>query len=247
MPPTILITRPEPGGSRFIATLRALPGGDLPVILSPVLQIRPEGALPDLEGVRWLIFTSQNGVFRFAELSARRDIPAYAVGDATEQAAEAAGMRAISCAGDARDLLAQITRDCQAGRAAGPMLHLRGSHAAADVAGALRAAGIMASDAVLYSQAHMPLNDAAHACLAGRGSVIAPVFSPRSAEALAADASIKAPLVVLAISQAAADRIPQGAARAFVVADRPDAAAMLRAWPRALAEAYRLEGTRRAQ
>ncbi len=243
MPPTILITRPEPGASRFIAALRDLPGGDLPVVLSPVLSIQPQGALPDLAGVRWLIFTSQYGVFRFAQLSARRDIPAYCVGDTTAQAAEAAGMRAISCAGDARDLLARIAAD----GSTGPMLHLRGTHAAADVAGALTAAGTPATEAVLYSQRRIPLNDAALACLMGTAPVIAPVFSPRSAAMLLEGACVTAPLVILAISRAAADRVPGGAAQACIVADRPDAAGMARAWPDALAEAYRLEGTKRAQ
>ncbi|WP_165802893.1 uroporphyrinogen-III synthase [Pelagivirga sediminicola] len=243
MPPTILITRPEPGAGSFIAALRGLPGGDLPVVLSPVLRIEPQGELPDLEGVRWLIFTSQQGVFRYAELTARRDIPVYAVGDTTASAAEAAGMRAISCGGDARDLLARIRAD----NAIGPMLHLRGAHAAADVAGALRAEGIAATDAVLYVQKRLSLTEEARACLNGDAPVIAPVFSPRSAAALLEGAAPRAPLVILAISRAAADRVPQGAASACIVADRPDAAGMLRAWPAALAEAYRLEGTKSAQ
>ncbi len=243
MPPTILITRPEPGAGHFIAALKGVPGGDLPVIVSPVLAIEPQGALPDLDGVRWLIFTSQHGVFRYAELTARRDIPAYAVGDATARAAEAEGMRAISCAGDARDLLARIRGD----GARGPMLHLRGAHAAADVAGALRGAGIEAAEAVIYAQRTLPLSEAARACLAGTAPVIAPVFSPRSAAQLLKDGAPRAPLVIVAISPAAADRVPQGAAASVIVADRPDAAGMLRAWPRALAEAYRLEGTNGAQ
>lgn len=243
MPPTILITRPEPGAQTFLSALRALPGGDLPVVLSPVLGIEPQGDLPDLDGVRWLIFTSQHGVFCYAALTDRRDIPVYAVGDATADAARAAGMRAISCAGDARDLLARITAD----GAAGPMLHLRGAHAAADVAGALRAAGITAQDAVLYAQHSIALNDAARAYLKGTAPVIAPVFSPRSAALLLKDTQPRAPLVILAISDAAAARVSPGAVSACIVADRPDAAGMLRAWPETLAAAYRLEGTKRAQ
>ncbi len=243
MPPIILITRPEPGASRFVAALKDMPGGDLQVVLSPVLAIERRGSLPDLTGLRWLIFTSQHGVYRFAELSARRDIPAYCVGDTTAQAAEEAGMRAVSSAGDAGDLLARIAAD----GAKGPMLHLRGAHAAADVAGALTAAGTPASEAVLYAQRPVPLNDTALGCLTGSAPVIAPVFSPRSAAALFEGARVTAPLVILAISRAAADRVPQGAAQACIVADRPDGAGMLRAWPEALAEAYRLEGTKRAQ
>lgn len=243
MAPTILVTRPEPGARNFIAALREQPGGDLPIVTSPVLEIVSEGTLPGLAGVRWLIFTSQHGVFRYAALTDRRDIPAYAVGDTTARAARDAGMRAISCAGDARDLLARIKAD----GAQGPMLHLRGAHKAADVAGALHSTGVAATDSVLYDQRSLPLNDDARACLSGNAPVIAPVFSPRSAGSLLEGITLRAPLVILAISRAAADRVPEGAAAACIVADRPDTAGILRAWPEALAAAYRLEGTNRAK
>ncbi|WP_171054697.1 uroporphyrinogen-III synthase [Roseovarius arcticus] len=243
MPPVILITRPEPYGAEFAATLRTLPGGDLPTILSPALQIGALGTVPDLGAYRWLIFTSRNGVRYFAGASARRDIPVYAVGDATADEARRAGMEAISCGGDARDLVARIIAD----GARGPMLHLRGAHTAADIAGVLTAAGIKTDEAILYSQRSAPLTDAARACLMGDAPVIAPVFSPRSAAALFNDVPTTAPVVVLAISDAAATCIPEGAAREVIIADHPDMAAMLRAWPQALSAAYRLEGTIRAE
>jgi uroporphyrinogen-III synthase len=213
------------------------------MILSPALVIEAKGALPDLGAYRWLIFTSRSGVRQFAALSDRRDIPVYAVGDATADEARKAGMTAISSSGDAADLLARIGAD----RASGPMLHLRGAHAAADVTGALSAAGIPADEAVIYTQSRAPLSAEARACLDGAAPVIAPVFSPRSAATLFADGPPNAPLVVLAISQATAARVPDKAAQAVIVADRPDTAAMLRAWPEALSAAYRLEGTMRAQ
>ncbi|MFD0859878.1 uroporphyrinogen-III synthase [Roseovarius aquimarinus] len=242
MPPTVLITRPEPYGAEFAAMLRAAHGAELRVIHSPVLAIEGQGALPDLEGFRWLVFTSRSGVRRFTALGGRRDIPAYAVGDATADEARRAGLNAISCKGDAQDLLARIRAD----GAEGPMLHLRGAHAAADVAGALRAAGIDAREAVIYAQKPQPLSAEARACLAGNASVIAPVFSPRSAAALFASGVPAAPLVVLAISAAAA-RVPEEAGICVIVAERPDAEAMLRAFPAALSAGNRLEGTKRAQ
>lgn len=243
MPIAVLITRPAPYGDEFAAILRAQPGGDLRMILSPALTIEAQGALPDLGGYRWLIFTSRNGVRHFAAQSDRRDIPAYAVGDATADEARALGIEAISSSGDARDLVARIRAD----GAEGPMLHLRGAHAAANVADALRTAGIAADEAVIYAQRTAPLSDEARAALAGDGTIIAPVFSPRSAAVLFAGGLPSAPVVVLTISDAAAARVPDGAASALLVADRPDAAAMLRLWPAALSAAYRLEGTKRAQ
>ena len=243
MSPVILITRPQPYGAEFAEALRAQPGGDLPMILSPALRIRAVGAVPDLGSYRWLIFTSRNGVRYFGKASARRDIPVYAVGDATADEARRLGMTALTCGGDARDLIAKIIAD----GIRGPMLHLRGAHAAADIAGALNAAGIETNEAVLYSQDVAPLTDAARSCLLGDAPVIAPVFSPRSAAALFDGAPPPVPVVVLAISDAAAGCIPAGAAREVIIADRPDTAAMLRAWPSALSAAYRLEGTIRAE
>lgn len=243
MPPIVLITRPEPDGDEFAAMLRAQPGGDLAMVHSPILRITPRGAVPDVTGYRWLIFTSRNGVRHFAAGSARRDVPAYAVGDATADEARALGIEAISCSGDARDLLARIKAD----GAQGPMLHLRGEHAAADIAGALSAAGIETDQAVLYAQEPAPLSAAARACLMGDTPVIAPVFSPRSAAALFGEMRPTAPIVVLAISAAAAARVPEAVVGGIVIADRPDTPGMLRAWPAALGAAYRLEGTKRAQ
>jgi uroporphyrinogen-III synthase len=127
------------------------------------------------------------------------------------------------------------------------MLHLRGTHAAADIVGALRTTGIEACEAVLYAQRALPLSDAARACLAGAAPVIAPVFSPRSAALLMAETPTRAPLVILAISAAAAARVPDGAAAACIVAERPDMEGMLRAWPQTLDAANRLEGTKHAQ
>lgn len=243
MPPIVLITRPEPDGKEFAATLRTQPGGDVAMIHSPILQIVARGTVPDVSPYRWLIFTSRNGVRHFSAASARRDIPSYGVGDATADEAKAVGIESISCSGDARDMLARIKAD----GVCGPMLHLRGEHAAADIAGALRTAGVEADEAVIYAQEALPLNDTARACLMGDAPVIAPIFSPRSAAALFDGITPSAPVIVLAISAAAAARVPEGVASAVVVADRPDTAGILRAWPAALDASNRLEGTKRAQ
>ncbi len=108
------------------------------VVISPVMRIAYDGVLPEMSGEEVLIFTSRHGVEGFCRLSARRDFTCYAVGDATAEAAEAQGMRAISAGGDAEALLARIAAE----GVHGPFVHLRGAHVAADIAGALRAAGI---------------------------------------------------------------------------------------------------------
>lgn len=99
----VWITRAQPGAARTAARLTAL--GFAPVV-APLLTIRPlSDALadaPDLTTVAALAFTSPNGVEAFAALtSALRDRPVFAVGDATAEAARAAGFAdARSAAGD---------------------------------------------------------------------------------------------------------------------------------------------------
>ena len=72
--------------------------------------------------------------------------------------------------------------------------------------------------------------------------MILPLFSPRTCHIFFQDAAARAPLVVLALSNAVAARVPRGAARAVIVADRPDAEAMLMALPAAWEIAKRVEG-----
>lgn len=239
---TILITRPEPGGTRFEAQLRAK-FGDVPVCLSPILEIVPQpGAVP-LEGVRGLIFTSQYGVEQFVARVTGRDFSVFTVGAATGAAARLAGFAEVTEAeGDAASLVEMIV----AREIDGPLLHLRGGVAAGDVAGDLKAAGIETRVAILYRQQEAAATPEAKALLAGDAPVIVPLFSPRSAALWFAQSTPRAPLVMIAISAAAARAVPEGAGSVFV-AQTPDAEAMLRCVPDAIAAAKRLEGVNRAQ
>ncbi|MFK4058836.1 uroporphyrinogen-III synthase [Brevundimonas sp. NPDC046655] len=99
----IWITRAQPGAARTAARLTAL--GFEPVV-APLLAIRPLpdalDAAPDFASVAALAFTSPNGVSAFAALTpALRDLPVFAVGDATAEAAREADFTdARSAAGD---------------------------------------------------------------------------------------------------------------------------------------------------
>lgn len=231
MQPPILITRPPPGDTQFARALRQRFGDGLRLVLSPILRIEPMGAVPDLTGVACLLFTSQHGVTRFAELSARRDLPGYAVGEATAQVARAHGLQAVACDGDAASMMARIRAD----GARGPFLHLRGVHAASDLAAELRAIGLCATSAVLYGQKAQPLSAEALALLDGAEPVVVPLFSPRSAEVLFEGCTPRRPVTVVAISQAVANRVPAEHCGRTFVARRPDSAAMLDAMSLALA------------
>lgn len=99
----VWITRAQPGAARTAERLTDL--GFEPVV-TPLLAIHPIpdalAAAPDLATVAALAFTSPNGVAAFAALTPLlRDRPVFAVGDATAEAARAAGFAdARSAAGD---------------------------------------------------------------------------------------------------------------------------------------------------
>ena len=110
VPPTrVWITRAEPGAARTAARLCDM--GFEPIV-APLLTIENlTPPVPDLAPFAALAFTSINGVAAFAALTPRRDRPVFAVGDATAQAAHAAGFAdVLSASGDLRDLARLIAR-----------------------------------------------------------------------------------------------------------------------------------------
>jgi uroporphyrinogen-III synthase len=244
MPVTILITRPEPEAGRFAARLRTVCGPETEVLCAPVMRIAWRGTLPPLRGDEVLIFTSRHGVAGFCHQTTARNFTCYCVGEATAKAARAQGLTAIACDGDAAALLDRIAQDA----ATGPFLHLRGAHVAADVTGALQAAGHVAQETVVYDQQPQDMGEAARRVLAGEAPVILPLMSPRSARLVFSQAGhIHAPLFVAAISRNAAEAVPEGAAQKLSIAQRPDAEAMADAVHDLVKTAKRLEGGKRAQ
>jgi uroporphyrinogen-III synthase len=214
--PVILLTRPEPSSRRMAAILTARFGDRVDLCLSPLMNIVLDARLPDLDGIRTLIFTSANGVSAYLAAQGPKTLPCYTVGDATAHAAQEAGLRATSAGGDAEALIARIIADA----APGPMLHLRGVHARGDIAERLSALGCPVSQAVVYQQLAQPLTDQAASVLQGDRPVILPLFSPRSATLLA-NATITAPVYVVAMSRNIADcvRFP---VEHSVIAPHPD-------------------------
>lgn len=221
---TILITRPEPAATRFADQIGARLGDRVVTHCAPLMRIEYGGVLPEIGDDEVLVFTSRHGVAGFCRLSERRDVTCYAVGDATAEAANRAGLRAISAGGDAGALLARIAADGASGR----FLHLRGAHVAGDITGALRAKGHSAQEAVVYDQVDCDFDDRARALLAGDAPVIVPLMSPRSAQAFFARAKgAAAPIHVAAISRNAADAVPAGQAKQVEIAQTPDGTGVL--------------------
>jgi len=242
MPPTVLITRPQASARRFADQLRHRWGQDVEIIITPLMQIAYLDEAPDLGGIETLIFTSRHGVEGFARLSSRRDIPCYAVGTATATQARKLGFVTTDAGGDASALSHRIIAD--GGRAC---LHVRGEHAAGDVVGDLMAAGIEARDHIVYRQQAAPLTQEACDALNRESAVILPLFSPRSAALFFERSTGTAPLLVAAISQSVANKVPEGVSEATIIAQNPNAEAMMEALDTLYQRAIRVEGANPAQ
>jgi uroporphyrinogen-III synthase len=232
----VLLTRPLDDSRAVVEALR--PDG-IACLIWPLTRIVPTADLveiPDATG--GLLFTSANGVRAFAALSARRDLAALCVGEATAEAARRAGFADVRSAaaksagksgGDAR-ALAELAR----GSGIGVFLHPRGRHAAGDLAGWLRASGQRVREAVLYEAAEGgPPPPAVAEALAAGGLDLVTAWSPRGAGILAARlAGLEARLDrtdLLAISAAAAEPLGHAGFRRHLVAEAPSGAAMLSA------------------
>lgn len=143
----VAVTRALPEAQRTAERLRAL--GTEPV-LAPLLTITPCAYNTSVAGAQALLFTSANGVRAFPDVRGAGDCVVLTVGDATAEAARAAGFQDVRSAdGDVVALaaLAKAQLDPQAGK----LIHIGGEHVAGDLAGELRAAGFDVERRVAYS------------------------------------------------------------------------------------------------
>jgi uroporphyrinogen-III synthase len=178
-----LITRPI-GDAEPLAAALAVRG--ITPVIEPLLVIRPLSPPgPDwtsaLNGAQAVLFTSANGARAFARVTARRDLPVFAVGDATAREAGALGFCTVAnAAGNVDDLAALVTTRLDPGH--GLLIHAAGSTVAGDLAGRLAAAGFELYRAVLYSADPVSsLTEATVAALRGSRIDFGFFFSPRTA------------------------------------------------------------------
>ena len=146
----LLVTRPEPEGTRTAARLRAR-GHE--VVLAPLLRIEPAtdvrfGAGP------WagVVFTSGNAARavaahrRFGELVG---LPAYAVGARTREAAMAVGFSdVVSAEGNVDDLAGLVA--AKTGDVGLPLIYLAAGDQAGDLAGTMAMAGRAVETVIIY-------------------------------------------------------------------------------------------------
>ncbi|MCG8544807.1 MAG: uroporphyrinogen-III synthase [Alphaproteobacteria bacterium] len=228
----VLVTRPRDDAAGLIA---ALEQRGLDVLSQPMLEIDfvDDATPPDLDGRQALLFTSANGVRAFARLSGRRDLPVFAVGDATAATARRSGFAAVESAqGNVDDLAGLVQRRCDP--AAGPLLHVAGSAVAGDLAGQLHDAGFTVERVQLYTaRTAEALDRRVQSAIADGTIEYALFFSPRSAatfvsltqaaEVSAACAKIKA----VCLSPAVAEALSPIGWGAVIVAPAPTQEALL--------------------
>ena len=153
------------------------------MLLQPLLDIRPapQGGPLDLSGVQALLCTSANGVRALARATARRDLPLFAVGDATARAAAAAGFGRVASAGGDVAELARLTV-ARLEPTAGRLVHAAASQVAGDLSGRLSRAGFTVERCVLYQAEPITrLCDPVRAAWQDGTISAALFFSPRSA------------------------------------------------------------------
>lgn len=238
--PILLLTRPSPASERFWADLPGDLKDRLRCVISPLIEISYAPELPDLGEYDGLVATSAQAIAALVAGAAPlpRDMPCYAVGAATAQAARDAGLRAISADGDADALVSQVA-DLAAGQR---VLHLHGTHTRGDVTARLRARGVRAEAAVAYDQRACPLGAEAKQALFGSTPVLVALFSPRTAALFAADYTGTAPLYVACMSAAVAQETMALSPRRVETAPRPTALDMVKVVRSLATDARMVEG-----
>ena len=243
-----LVTRPREDSGELAAALAAR---GIEPVLEPLLTVRfaTDGAsllAPLLEGAQAVLFTSANGVRAFAAASARRDLPAFAVGDATAQAARDAGFAEVASAGgDAADLAALVRQRLKPED--GALVHAAARENAGDLAGALAVAGFELRPALLYEALPAErLSGETVSMLAAGEVALALFFSPRTGGLfvrLASAAGLEPAcrtMAAVVLSPAVAAALEPLAWRAVHVAEAPTLTALLAATDRAVAEGNEL-------
>ena len=229
----VLITRPWEDAEPLAAALRT---HGVDSVVAPLLNVRYlAGPALDLQGVQVLLATSANGVRAFAARQPDRNLPVYAVGDATARTARAEGFAEVEVASGDVAALAELVRD-RLDPAAGTLIHAAGTKVAGDLAGMLGEGGFDYRRAVLYEALTAErLPPVAVQGIRDRSLDGVVMYSPRTAATFVKLVQ-KAELDnnchaqhAFCLSQAVADRAASISWKSIVVAIRPEQSEMVNA------------------
>ncbi len=219
----VLVTRSEPGASETAERLIAR--GHAPIV-EPVFAVEPIAV--DLPPCDALAFTSANAARVFARLDPRRDLPVFAVGARTAEAAREMGFAQVRSADSDVDglymlILAAAPPDAR-------LLHAGNEDTRGDLVGRLVAAGRAANFRAIYRAAPVPApGPVLGRWLSGEAAFDAIlIHSPRGGAILAGllqSAPSRKPFLA-AISRAAAQPLAARAQR-IEIAAAPNESALL--------------------
>ena len=227
----VLVTRPEADAAPIAAELAAR---GHTVMIEPLLTIvaKPDAVI-DLADVQALALTSANGARILAERTTRRDLPVFAVGDATAAAARSAGFAAVESAGGDVVGLADLIAS-RLDPVAGAVFHPAARHLAGDLKGDLEAMGFTVRRVVLYeSEPSQAFSRATAAALRDGRIDVALFFSPRPgrtfvrllSESRLTDACGR--MIAVCFSDAVAEDVKRLPWRALHITGQPTQAALL--------------------
>ncbi len=147
----IWVTRSAPDNARTVNNLLAL-GHD--PLAAPVLEIRPISSVAATERPQAMVFTSRNGVRHHPMSGDCLDIPVFAVGNKTADAASNLGYRQVwSANGDVVALQRLILDMLPPSR----IVHFCGEHSAGDLKGYLNQFGYRVDRQTVYTAQPIPL------------------------------------------------------------------------------------------
>jgi len=229
----VLITRPLQDAEPLAVVLQT---HGVESMIAPLLDIRNVAGTPlDLQGVQGLLATSANGVRAFAAREGARDLPVYAVGDATARTARVEGFLRVEVASGDVAALARLVRD-QLDPASGALLHVAGTKVAGDLSSMLEADGFRYRREILYEARTVDSLPTAAAWAIGEHLLHGVIlYSPRTAATfvnLVRKANLEGDCRnqrAFCLSKAVAERAAFLAWKRIVVAVRPDQSAMVEA------------------
>jgi uroporphyrinogen-III synthase len=219
--PILLMTRPKESAQRFLDRFSSPLMTGARVIFSPLIEIVPLASDQSFLTDYVAIFTSENGV-RFGPAAEGRT--AHCVGDVTAQAAAQAGWYVGEVKPTADDLVSRLVER----QVTGLLIHFSGVHRRGDIAERLTHADIATSAVTVYDQRASDLTTEAKDALAGSVPVIAPLFSPRTAEIFLTAHLPLTSCRIAALSPAVAQVFEADPPQKMLVAEAPTGSEMAR-------------------
>ncbi len=236
--PLVLVTRPAEEAERLVGALDAIGCGSLLAPMLEVTLVTPPPVVP-LAGVQAFLITSANGARALAAALGPaprgREIPVFAVGEASAAASRHLGFTSVNAAGgDVATLAALVAQRCDP--KLGRLVHAAGSVVARDLQGMLEGRGFAVERIVLYDAVPARRLAPEIAAALGGGRLDAVLFfSPRTAETFvtlarqAGCAGAAVGLAAICLSAAVAQAAQALPWRRIVVASRPDQDALVQA------------------